>query len=403
MTSLSTLSVLVVDDEASVVTQLVEGLTLAGFQASGASSALAALDCLAHDSSIGVVLTDIRMPGLDGIALAKRVACGRDEVQATEVIVITGNATVEDATNAVRSQVSDFLRKPFRLSEASHAVGAALGRAASRRQNAMLTMAQNARILSLEAEGRALQGELADAARQLSAAAGPTEINRSLQRDLQAISHALRTPLNSIAGGTYLLGAPSPARGSLDHLELLRSGVDQAREAVELVEELHRVDALPEGQQRSCALHERIARAGVLVSRRAQEGSIILDLTKVTPVTVNGVCDRLQRAIELCLATALDWAPAGTSVSVVLEPVETSGTTLARWAVLTILVAPAGMAKPPEPPSEIAFVETTSLLSRTQEGLRFSIARRLAEQHGGVLTSWNGSDRAMALRLALPL
>jgi FixJ family two-component response regulator len=403
MESSSPLSVLVVDDEPSVVRQLVDGLTISGFQVSGAESAVTALDRLTHDPDIGVVVSDIRMPGLDGLALAKRIACERDEQRATEVIIITGHATVEDAAHAVRSRVSDFLRKPFRLMEASKAVATALDRAAARRQEAVLKSAQCMRLSSLEAQARAMQQELADAVRLLSAVGVPADTYQKVERNLHAISHASRTPLIAIAGGADLLRNPSGTAGAAEYLELLRAGVVQAREAVELLEELHRVDRPPpEGQRQSCALHERISHAAALFMPRAQERGIALSVSKLAPVIVPGVADRLQRAVEHCLAEALDWAQPGARINAVLEPVQTPGTPPTRWAVLTILVAPAGMASPPEPPREIAFLETTSIWSRTQEGLRFSIARRLAEQHGGRLSSWNGGEGSMALRLALP-
>ena len=101
--------VLVVDDEANVRTVLCALLERDGLAAVEAADGQAALDRL-RDSPFAAVLTDLRMPGMDGLELLSRIT--RDH-PGLPVVVITAHATVETAVQALRLGAFDFLTKPF--------------------------------------------------------------------------------------------------------------------------------------------------------------------------------------------------------------------------------------------------------------------------------------------------
>ncbi len=121
------LDVLVVDDEREVAGEIADGLAMDGHACLVAGSAAEAL-ALIEDArgTIGVVITDIRMPGMDGRALAEHLAQLPSE-QAVEVIFMTGHATPAELGGPV-------VRKPFRWSEMEAALGVAMRRAAARRE-----------------------------------------------------------------------------------------------------------------------------------------------------------------------------------------------------------------------------------------------------------------------------
>jgi DNA-binding NtrC family response regulator len=98
----------VVDDEASfllLMTKILrdEGYTVKGFH--GPSEALAALDAF----SPGLVITDLKMPGMDGIAFMQE-ACKTIEA---DFVMITAFATVESAVEAMKSGAADYITKPL--------------------------------------------------------------------------------------------------------------------------------------------------------------------------------------------------------------------------------------------------------------------------------------------------
>lgn len=101
--------VFVVDDDDDLRQAHVETLVLAGFDAVGVMSADDALSKLADDEP-HVILSDIRMPGLDGLEFQKRVAAIDP---ALPVILMTGHGDIEMAVAALQRGAFDFLPKPF--------------------------------------------------------------------------------------------------------------------------------------------------------------------------------------------------------------------------------------------------------------------------------------------------
>jgi DNA-binding NtrC family response regulator len=106
-------TILVADDEPGVRESLAEVLRDAGYEVQAAadgSAALAALD--ARD--FGLVITDIRMPGADGIAVLKRA---REMSPQTLVLVMTAHGSVETAVEALRAGATDYILKPVVFDE----------------------------------------------------------------------------------------------------------------------------------------------------------------------------------------------------------------------------------------------------------------------------------------------
>ena len=103
------LNVFIVDDDASVRDSLGLLLSLRGYRTATFSDAESFLQALSPDWR-GCILLDIRMPGMDGLALQRRLlelGCS------LPVIVITGHGDVESARHAFKAQAADFLEKPL--------------------------------------------------------------------------------------------------------------------------------------------------------------------------------------------------------------------------------------------------------------------------------------------------
>ena len=104
--------ILVVDDEKSIRNMLQQAIKGAGYDCSGAANAKDALTIL-EEKSVDVVITDIEMPGLNGIELTKIVK----EKYESDVIVITGFAKDLKYEDAIENGANDFMRKPFSIEE----------------------------------------------------------------------------------------------------------------------------------------------------------------------------------------------------------------------------------------------------------------------------------------------
>lgn len=101
--------VLVVDDDRAVGTVLAGLLRQAGYDATWVDSAAEALARLAS-RSIDVVLTDLRMPSMDGMEL---IAAIKERAPGIPIIMLTAHANVENAVEAMKKGAADFLPKPF--------------------------------------------------------------------------------------------------------------------------------------------------------------------------------------------------------------------------------------------------------------------------------------------------
>ncbi|MBU8539854.1 response regulator [Falsiroseomonas tokyonensis] len=126
-------AVLIVDDDWDVREELAGALGRRGLQVVSAGSTEAALDLLRRRPDVAVLVTDIRMPGTDGLALAETALRGRSQAQALEVVLVTGYASAAQGMAAARLGAFGTLHKPMRASELARMVQDALARAALRR------------------------------------------------------------------------------------------------------------------------------------------------------------------------------------------------------------------------------------------------------------------------------
>lgn len=105
--------ILVVDDEPLVRRSLSELLTLSGYTVSTANNGREALECL-KDYNTDIIITDIKMPEVDGMQLLRRVKEANPNIA---VIMITGYGSIENAIDAIKEGAYDYITKPIVDSE----------------------------------------------------------------------------------------------------------------------------------------------------------------------------------------------------------------------------------------------------------------------------------------------
>jgi diguanylate cyclase (GGDEF)-like protein len=105
--------ILVVDDEESVRHTITELLEIKNFCVTATESAEHALKLL-EQTAFDLVLSDLLMPKIDGIALAKTI---KEMGLKVPVVVMTGYASIETAVESMKAGASDFITKPFNLDQ----------------------------------------------------------------------------------------------------------------------------------------------------------------------------------------------------------------------------------------------------------------------------------------------
>ena len=119
-------TILIVDDEKPIRDLLARALS-ADYNVVTAADAELAMKALDEDPSIALMLSDVRMPGVDGIALLK---AARAKHPGLAVIMLTAYGNVELAVEAMKSGANDFLTKPVELDQLDLRIAKALGDAA---------------------------------------------------------------------------------------------------------------------------------------------------------------------------------------------------------------------------------------------------------------------------------
>jgi two-component system, cell cycle response regulator CpdR len=115
--------ILVAEDDDAVRELVMRALDEDGHELTGAADGAEALDALCHDSHYDLLLTDVKMPVLDGIALA--LAAGRDHPDLA-IMLMTGYADQRERAHGLDALVHDVINKPFSVEQIKGAVREAL-------------------------------------------------------------------------------------------------------------------------------------------------------------------------------------------------------------------------------------------------------------------------------------
>lgn len=248
---------LVVDDEGPHLRALCDTLGAQGFAVTGFTSPLAALESLREGREYALLLTDLMMPGMDGIAL---LHAAREIDPRIVGVMMTGHGTVSTAVSAMKEGALDYVEKPFKLSVLVPVLARAL----------------DARRLRVENE--ALQQRLRERTLELESA------NRELESFAYSVSHDLRAPLRTIDGfaGLLLESLGSEASAEVvEYAETVRGGVARMNTLIGDLLRLSRTTQTELRRERvdlSSVAHEIAARLHATAPERAAEWLIEPDL-----------------------------------------------------------------------------------------------------------------------------
>ena len=142
-------TLLIIDDEPNILTTLRRALELEGYGVEVAGSGPIGLEKLG-DCDIDLVLLDVMMPEMDGIAVLERIRATHPDVF---VIMMSGNATIETAVQATKLGAYDFVEKPLSTDKLLLTVQNALSFAQLSQENASLRERARAELEMIGSSG----------------------------------------------------------------------------------------------------------------------------------------------------------------------------------------------------------------------------------------------------------
>ncbi|MFZ0450155.1 MAG: response regulator [Desulfatiglandaceae bacterium] len=371
--------ILLVDDEEGIRKVLAISLRDKGYEvftAEGGDRALEIFD--RHEPSI--VLTDIKMPGMDGIELLQKIKSSNPE---TEVIMITGHGDMELAIQSLKFDATDFVTKPIRDEVLEIALKRAFERINMRKQ--------------LKAYTENLETLVKEKTEQLLAA----ERLAAIGQTVSGLAHAIKNIAGALTGGSFVLEKGIDL-GDEKYLhegwEMLRSNVSRIKG---LALDLLNLSREREPNYQLCDPNEPLRRVWQLMHETARNKEISLDLEtddQLPKVWIDP--DGIHRCIMNLLTNSMDACldmdctqPHG---RVVLRSLRENG-----WAV-QYEAMDNGCGMDDETKGSV-FNKFFSTKGSKGTGLGLMITRKIVQEHGGEITFTSEKGKGTTFIIRLPI
>ncbi len=364
---------LLVDDEPGIRKMMSLDLSSDGYQVFTAEDGKKGLELFEREKP-AVVLTDLKMPGMDGIELLRRI---KEKSPETEVIVITGHGDMDLAIRSLQLAASDFITKPVNPE--------ALEVALSRAQERLALRAE------LNAYTRELEQRVADATAKVVAA----ERLAAVGQTVSSLVHSIKNMLSGLKGGAYLLkeGREQQCDRMMDHgMEMLQRNL---RRVQNLVYDLLTLAKPRQPKLEEIAAGELLSEAVDLLMPMAEEKEVELilepspeevtvhvDRKAILDSLVNLICNALDAAATRSEGKV--WVRVKSGREEVAFEVEDNGPGLDEEALAHI------------------FDGFYSSKGAAGTGLGLMVTQKNAREHGGRVDYDNRPGRGVTFWLVLP-
>jgi signal transduction histidine kinase len=391
--------ILVVDDEPSVLDVCARALTRHGYEVRAARGGAEALALLGAET-FELLLTDVKMPDIDGLELLRRVRALDPQVA---IVVLTGHGTVDIAVESIRLGVRGFVIKPFTLQELAEVIADALEKTRQVQEYIHLRT-----LLPLFEARKQAEEERISLIREQAARAEAEKAVRLRDQFLAGVSHDLNAPLTVIKGTAQLLRRHAE-QAQAPEKERLLSGLEQieatTRRMGKLLDELLDVARLQAGQplelnREPKDLVELVRQAAAEHQQTTERHRLHVEAAESHLV---GQWDaaRLERVLDNLLTNAIKYSPNGGDITLTVAREEDA---YGAWAVVRVSDQGVGVPAADLPRIFEQFRRGGNVVGRYGgTGLGLAAVSQIVREHGGCISvdSQEGVGSTFTMRLPL--
>ena len=386
-------TVLIIDDEALIVEEICEKLTFHGFHCYGTGSAEAGLALIISNPDISIVLTDIRMPGMNGLEFCRAVKLVIPDERDLVLLVMTGHAGISEALETFKVGALDFLTKPIIPAHLVHVLERAAYQVESRALDREFKERLQAEVAlnTIELTNNAIELETTNAKLVVA--------NQVKDEFLSMISHELRTPLNTIVGLSKILEPLLIDSKQRDYVKEINHAGEILTEIVNSMIDMVEVEtgtlklslsevSIADLIEKTIALYRgKLDKAGITIDANG----VIEIMAKVDPLRISQVVGRL-------INNAIQFSPVGGIIQV---------SSRLRGNTLTISVRDdgPGMSEQEQKRALEPLRQVDGSTTRNHEGIGIglTLVKMFSELHGGFLTIDSASGRGTLATITIPI
>jgi signal transduction histidine kinase len=398
---------LIVDDERESAEEIAELLTFDSFmECEITDDPFLAMDIVETDEDVSIIITDLKMPGLDGLQLIKKLRDRYINNRDFAVIVVTGHAGTKEAIKALQLGAIDFITKPISPDHLLHAVSRADETLQLRKLEKQFREHLVHNVEARTQEVKLLSDDLLREKRNLNSLNRNLSASNKIKSEfLSMLGHGLRSPLTPILGFAELIAITSSEKGDMEQHRYSKTISAAGFKLLRVINSMLDLVDIDSGDLKlniaEVNMVDVVDRVVDLLKPQAESSSITLttSIAKTLAPMIQGDEKRLTQAIYNIVDNSIRYSPSDTNVDVEVS-------NLGEDLTISISDNGVGMDEVEVMAARDAFSQIEGRVKQGFDGIGFGLGLTLAnisiELHGGKMNISSRKGEGTTVKMAIP-